>query len=267
MRLFAKLTCLMTLALTVLTGCGGGGNAPSGDSRVTKQEILSTVEQGFSSKEQRESFVVGPVSRFVRPSRSEDYSFFDEYLQVWVKTVGDNNEEIFGGNEEFFLDEALTIPAGKRLRTFTSGAMKQTSEVTAGSMKGYTETSSYVGSESGYTFDVTGSDPANGPFTLKMTYVTATGIATIRSGFRDAQGNTRFFDVQALTDGSYKVRYNNDQLFNFELNYTSEGAGTGTVTGSSELLPATITWDKQGSGTVTFKDGSKQNFTDFRFDI
>jgi hypothetical protein len=37
--------------------------------------------------------------------------------------------------------------------------------------------------------------------------------------------------------------------------------------GSSELLPATITWDPQGSGTITFKDGSKQSFTDFRFDI
>ncbi len=176
------------------------------------------------------------------------------------------------GGEDFFVDEALTTPAGKLRSSLSvsesgSATKGQTVEITAGPMKGYTETLSLFADESGLRYNVIGTDPVVGPFTMTGTYNTVTGIITVRNGFRDAQGNTRFYDVVSPGDGSYKVRYNNDLLFNFELSYTVEGAGTGTVTGSSELLPATITWDQKGSGTITFKDGSTQSFTDFSFDF
>jgi hypothetical protein len=50
------------------------------------------------------------------------------------------------------------------------------------------------------------------------------------------------------------------------LNYNADQSGTGTVTGDdTSVLPATIVWDANGSGTITFKDGSTETFENFQF--
>lgn len=257
----------LAVSVLALAGCGGGGSvaSPSAGTRVTKQEIVTAVEQGFASKQQ------GAASAgTVRITRAERPAFYDAFHQVWSVSLVDEASGSFG--EDYFVDEALTIPAGKARSFFTTGddgsvIRGQTVEVTAGPLKGYTATTNATGDSGGLRYDFQGVHPLYGPFKTTGVYVAATNLYTLQNRFGDAQGNARFYDIEYTGDGGSKVRYNSDTLFNFELNYTSTGAGTGTVTGSSELLPATITWDQQGSGTITFKDGSTQRFTDFRFDI
>jgi hypothetical protein len=247
-------------SLTLLAGCGGGGSVSSlpAGTRVTKQEIVAAVEQGFASKQQSQ----GAVSGTSRSTRSESLAVYNEFYELWVLPVE--------GGEDFFSDSALTQPAGKVRDFYTPGEQGQyskgsTIEITAGPHKGYSATSSVILDSTGLRYDVQGTHPARGPYSMVISSID--GVTVAKNGFRDAQGNVRYYDSEYRSDGTTKVRYNNDKLFNIELNYTAEGTGTGTVMGSSELLPATITWDPQGSGTITFKDGSKQSFTDFRFDI
>lgn len=117
----------------------------------------------------------------------------------------------------------------------------------------------------GLRYEFQGTSPAFGPFSTVGS--TVNGVTKIKNGFRDEQGNLRYYDIEYGIDSTTTVRYNNDKLFNLELSYTAEGRGTGTVTGASELLPATLTWDTLGSGTITFKDGSTQSFTNYRFEF
>jgi len=49
------------------------------------------------------------------------------------------------------------------------------------------------------------------------------------------------------------------------LEYRADRSGTGTVTGDDILLPATITWDADGNGSITFADQVKVSFTGFDF--
>jgi hypothetical protein len=251
------------VSVFALTGCGGGGSvtSPSTTTRVTKQEILTAVEQGFASKQQGQSGVSG-ASGATRATRAESLAFYNEFYELWVLPVE--------GGEDFFIDAALTQPAGKRRYFYTTGEQGQftkgsTVEITAGPQKGYTETINVIVDSTGLRYEFQGTSPEFGPFSTIGSSIN--GVTSIKNGFRDAQGNTRYYDIEYRSDSTTKVRYNNDKLFNIELSYTSEGTGTGTVTGSSELLPATVTWDRDGTGTITFKDGSTQSFTDFRFDI
>lgn len=254
-------------SLTLLAGCGGGGgvSSPSAGTRVTKQEIVTAVEQGFASQQQGAA-----ATGTMRITRAERPAFYDAFHQVWSVSVVEEASGSFG--DDYFVDEALTIPAGKARSFFTIGnggsvIRGQTVEVTAGPLKGYTATTNATGDSGGLRYDFQGAHPLYGPFKTTGVYVAATNLFTLQNRFGDAQGNARFYDIEYTGDGGSKVRYNSDTLFNFELSYTAEGTGAGTVTGSSELLPATITWDRVGSGSITFKDGSTQSFTDFRFDI
>ena len=253
----------LAASVFVLAGCGGGGSVtpPVEGTRVTKQEILTAVEQGFASKQQGQSGVSG-ASGASRATRAESLAVYNEFYELWVLPVE--------GGEDFFADAALTQPAGKMRYSYTTGEQGQfskgsTVEITAGPQKGYSATYSVILDSTGLRYDFQGTSPEFGPFSTVGSSIN--GVTTVKNGFRDPQGNMRYYDIEYGTDSTTKVRYNNDKLFNIELSYTAEGTGTGTVTGSSELLPATVTWDREGTGTITFKDGSTQSFTDFRFDI
>jgi len=67
-------------------------------------------------------------------------------------------------------------------------------------------------------------------------------------------------------DGTAQVTFDNQQWHRYTLDFNGDGSGTGTVSGNSDLLPATVAWDRTGTGTVTYKDGSVRNFENFRFD-
>lgn len=243
-----------------LVGCGGGGSvtSPSTATRVTKQEILTAVEQGFASKQQSQ----GGVSGATRATRAESLAVYNEFYALWVLPVE--------GGEDFFADAALTQPAGKMRYFYTPGEQGQfskgsTVEITAGPQKGYSATYSVILDSNGLRYDFQGTSPEFGPFSTVGSSIN--GVTIVKNGFRDPQGNMRYYDIEYRSDSTTTVRYNNDKLFNIELSYTAEGTGTGTVTGSSELLPATLTWDRDGTGVITFKDGSTQRFIDFRFDL
>lgn len=251
---------LALVSLSSLAGCGGSSAAPSASAsiRVTKQEVLTAVEQGFASKQQGQSAVSGTS----RSTRAESLGIYNEFYQLWALPVD--------GGDDFFADAALTQPAGKRRYSYSTGEQGQftkgsTIEITSGPQKGYTETINVVADSTGLRYEFTGTNPEFGPFST--TGSTINGITTVKNGFRDAQGNMRYYDVEYSSDSTTKVRYNNDKLFNIELIYAAEGTGAGTVTGSSELLPATLTWDRLGSGTITFKDGSAQSFANYRFEL
>jgi len=252
----------LAISVFALAGCGGGGDiyapAASPITPVTRKAILSAVEEGFASKQQSQ----GAVSGTIRATRAESLAVYNEFYELWVLPVD--------GGEDFFADAALTQPAGKMRYVSTSGEQGQfskssTVEITAGPQKGYNVTYSVIFDSNGLRYEFQGTSPEFGPFSTVGSSVN--GVTKIKNGFRDEQGNLRYYDIEYGLEGATTVRYNNDKLFNLALNYIGDGSGTGTVTGSSELLPATITWDQTGSGTITFKDGSTQSFSNYRFEL
>jgi hypothetical protein len=76
----------------------------------------------------------------------------------------------------------------------------------------------------------------------------------------------RRYECYYNKDGTSKVMFTDENGLEFTLNYNADQSGSGMVTGSdTTVLPATIVWDELGSGTITFRDGSKETFENFQF--
>ena len=81
----------------------------------------------------------------------------------------------------------------------------------------------------------------------------------------DSQGVSRSYLATFAADGTSRVTYDSQSEFQYTLEYRADRSGTGTVTGDDILLPATITWDADGNGSITFADQVKVSFTGFDF--
>lgn len=250
-------TILVALSV-LLAACGGSGggssasSTPSGDLRT---RVARSIEEGFTSQA---SVQGGGTSGGLK--LLGDTPEFDYYYQLWAKPVD--------GGFDYFVDEQLTEPAGtsRYSNTFDDNGnflSEGSIEILKGVRAGFRSTlrTEYVNGRIEYAY--TGTDPETGTFQT--------------TGYKDAEGGLYETRLQGLTgpervyrmtfkeDGTSVVEYNTDRDYRYTLNFAADRSGTGTVTGDSSLLPATITWDVEGTGTLTFADQSKLEFTGFDF--
>lgn len=245
-----------TLGLLFTTGCGGSGasSAPL-SSTAFKESVMSSLEQGFQAKSGASE--AGPSSR---QSRVSDNVYFDEYYELWAQQ-GE-------GVVKYFVDEALTQPAGKQTYSFgtTEGGIFTKSaslEITAGKFKGLTQTIQITVEADSYKFSFAGNNPDTGEYSAVGSYQNGTGQTDVK--YKDENGADRTYRVVSNADGTSRVEFNTGLNFVYTLNYAADGSGSGTVTGSNDLLPATITWNSSGDGQVNFADATSVSFTDFNF--
>jgi hypothetical protein len=245
-------------AAAVTIGCGGTSSAlVTQDGALLKADIAASVEQGFSAGESVSRSGGGSGGGSLAP---EDV-YFDDFFGLYANPVE--------GGLDYFLDEALTQPAGQE-RTTDSGvngsdfSQTSTTQITAGPRAGYQSTSTFSFSSSRLDLSVTGTDPETGSF--ETTGFFEGGAGEFSARYTDEQGVSRIYAVRFDESGAYQVTFNTGASYVYTLNFLSDDSGTGTVTGSNDLLPAQIVWNTEGDGQMTFADGSVLEIRGFDFE-
>lgn len=262
----AKALLLALLASAFLAGCGGAGSLISALTR-TKPELLAWVMAGFNSYSANagmELFIgqFGGRSR-TGQTREAGVPYFDEFIGVWVVDTYSTN----GYSAVYSLDEAGTLPAGTSSSTWvvTESGSNGTSQVriTAGPNAGYKLDSTYTtddllgsGSYSSLTDSpIYGSSQDQGEWA-------ADGSGSYLS--RWTSGDTfKAYQGSWLADGSWNSTSTSSDGYTMTQQGRADGSGTGSITGPDPLLPATVVWNTEGVGTITWADGSTSPITWF----
>jgi len=255
-----KYIAIIGVLAASLVGCGGSGSTPPmvGPSGM-KAEVIKAVAGGFNAKSTGQSQGTGGK----RIARRDGVSY-DSFYELYQQYITTNPLEI---RVNYFVDEALTQPAGFQAITISAngdtGIKACTINITAGPRSGHTAeiTSSYVGGRSEFSYR--GTDPKVGTFVASGFF--EDGAGEYRTADTDLQGVKREYIASYSADGTSRVEYDSPTSFRYTLNYAADQSGTGTVTGNSTLLPATIQWNAQGTGDITFADGTKVTFENFNF--
>jgi hypothetical protein len=254
---FSIFVALTVLASAALSGCGGSGSSSSNVSGAAlRTQVAKAIQNGFSSKSQGQSGTKN-VREVARPLVGD--SVFRPEYNLWATSVE--------GGVDFFVDEALTEVGGTERTSYVVDGANFTSTytvtLTKGILAGLKITNSKGMLDGRFVFDSSTDHPTEGKSTFKGFYQDGEGEFT--STYPGADGAARTYITKIHPDGSAEVTYPNDKDFTFALAYKSDSSGTGTVTGDNALLPATIVWDANGTGTVTFADGSTMNFINYQF--
>jgi hypothetical protein len=257
-RVQAALATLSLLAAVFSAGCGGTSAALiDQNSALLKAAIAESVEQGFSAGESVSRSSGGGGGGSFAPGDS----FFDEFFGLYAEPVADGID--------YFLDEALTQPAGQERTTETEGegvVFSQTTitQITAGPKAGYQSTATITFSDERLDLSVTGTDPNSGSFETTGSFEGGAGEFSAR--YTDEQGLNRTYSVRYEESGAYQVSFNTGSNFVYTLNFLADSSGSGTVTGNSDVLPAQVTWNTEGDGQMTFADGSVLEIRGFDFE-
>lgn len=257
-----KYIAICATGILFLVGCGGSGDSTISTSPSSlKANVVKAVAGGFNAKSTGQS-QGGSGKRIAR--REGDPVTYDSFYELYVKDV---SSDALNYRIDYFLDQALTQPAGFQSKTstvsdggFTSNG---TINITAGSRSGYTAeiTTSYIGTRLEFSFN--GTDPKVGSFTATRFF--QDGAGEYRTTDTDLQGVKREYIASYAADGTSRVEYDSPTSFRYTLNYAADQSGTGTVTGDNALLPATVQWNSEGTGDITFADGTKVSFENFNF--
>jgi len=245
------------IAGLVASGCGGGSSTPSVDRGIVRSRVETSLEEGFSTHAATSDLDDFDLStRFGEP-------VYDPFLALWTKF----SEE----GADYFTDEACTDPAGTLRFTLDidlegeTFAATMTQQVTKGPQAGTNVTTDIAVTNSGVTIDGSGTTPEMGTFTMTGS-LDANGAGTITATSKKGEEAARTYKVTYRADGTSQLLFDNAQWHRYMLEFNADGSGTGTITGTSDLFPANVVWDKTGTGKVTYKDGSVREFTNFRFD-
>jgi hypothetical protein len=248
-------SALMLCGAMAVIGCGGSGSS-SGTIGTTsmRTKVAKAVQEGFASKAAGDS-----SSRTAKPISLTAPGFYRPEYALWATDVT--------GGVDFFVDEALTQLGGTERSSFTfegsDFAATYTLNLTAGLLAGLKETRTKGMTNGLFTFSEEIDSPTEGKSSI--TGSVKDGEGEFNQTLTDLDGNTRKYVTRFHADGTVEVSYPNSSDFTFSLAYKSDSSGTGTVTGNSPLLPATIVWDNVGTGILTFADSSTLAFTNYQF--
>jgi hypothetical protein len=253
----AILASLSLIAALATFGCGSSTSAlVNQDAALLKASIAESVQQGFSAGSS-----VARTAGGGGGSLSEESAYFDEFFGLYAMPIADGID--------YFLDEARTQPAGQERTTQTvgeAGSFSQTTvlQITGGPRAGYQSTGSLAIDGSRVDLSLIGTDPASGSFETIGFFEGGAGEFSAR--YTDEQGQQRTFAVRFEESGAYEVASNTGANYLYTLSFAADDSGTGTVTGSNDLLPAQIVWNTEGDGQMTFADGSVLEIRGFDFE-
>jgi hypothetical protein len=261
-KLFA--TALCTAALLV-AGCGGGGSSTPSQSNLTKETVLSLLLSGVKNSSNIRTADSGETrsplhARQVRDGEEDKY--FDEWLGLWVKQqpgLIDNPE--LGGGELYFEDEALTVAAGHRLTWISDPGIypivgKEELLYTAGNFAGERDLYEWsVNEDSSGSSKGEGTYVGVGSFKFQGSW-NEMGISQFTERFTFIDGTWQDFTIKENDDLSYRLTITSSLGVKFILDFKDDQSGTGRIEGPATGLPATLVWDIDGNGTLTWSDGS-----------
>lgn len=242
------------------SGAGGGtstGGVNSGSASGSLPLVGAFIKNVASTPKAVRS------ARIRRAVRSRDASnlYFDDYLGLWVQETDTSTQSTY----LLFQDSAGAVPAGSIVTTYpaadsTTQVYASTYTFLAGVLSGshgsytysyYPDGSSYSSYQDavadGSSDSGTSTSTADGEYAWTSKSTLAGGLTTSdRGAFHpDGSGSTH----SRTSDGIISDYY-----------YNADGSGRGTIRGSADGLPAVIVWDNIGNTTITWADGTVDQY-------
>jgi hypothetical protein len=262
-----KFFAAAALAVVVLiAGCGGGGSSSPATSNLTKENVLELLLAGVknSSNIRTADGAEARVSRHARQVREgeDQEKYFDEWLGLWVKQQpGLNDQPELGSGELYFVDEALTQSAGHSLTWVSEAGVypvtgKRELTLTAGNFAGERDLYEYsVNEDSSGSSKGEGNYPGVGSFKFQGSWNEG-GISQFSERFTFVDGTWQDYSIKENQDLSFRLAIESSVGVKFTLDFKEDQSGTGRIEGPATGLPATLVWDIDGNGTITWSDGS-----------
>jgi hypothetical protein len=254
------LLSLVAALLISLVGCGGGGSGSS-NGALSKQQMLAIlgrgVERGLAMSDAGAS---GP-RRSQQPRVSADL-VYDELLDLWVRHVeGDPENPEAPSGEKYFADEQGLVDGGYNYIWFSDptslpNVIRIEAKYLAGNLTGVEEA---IRIESGQ--DESGSLTSHNvyPHEGMMDYTgswDAAGLGQWQGRFTLNDGSWEQYTFVRDAEGGPDFTIESSSGITYAFHFAEDGSGTGTITGPGDLLPATIVWDTEGTGVVTWRDST-----------
>lgn len=254
----AILAALLAFAsLAAIVGCGGsdpaGGGTTSARQRIVNMVLTGSMARGNGAE--MANLGGGPLARAARDP------YYSDWLELWV--VDSATETSY--ESLYFVDEALTQEAGHSRYLWTqaeSGAFSQTfdEKITAGPMSGTENMGLYQMTADGtVTCVFSGRSPQFGSYEGEGVW-SPSGFGSYRSRYTDTNGVWTEYQCAYGVDGASTVQMSNSEGFGFVMNFAPDMSGNGQITGNADGLPATMVWDTNGQGTITWADGTTSPF-------
>ena len=198
-------------------------------------------------------------------SRGGDTYWHEEY-QLWAEDflVGDPQAQHTWGTH-FFLDEAATQPAGDDIWQ-SNWAVSPTVDdqelrITGGQWTGLlTNTHVEVYNDGRGSEVADGFIPRAGNWEYTMSW-TSGGSATVDAKYTDLQGSWRRYLLKPDYDEGQDITITTSVGVKAVMAFDPDYAGTGQITGPSAILPATMEWNSEGIGIITWADASTTEFS------
>lgn len=186
--------------------------------------------------------------------------YYDEWLGLWVQV--DKSDTAF--SMLFYTDEAKQHPAGHMTSTWPQDwttypvVWSSDYEFTAGTMSG--SHGSYVSRmDSETSGSMTYDSTWDGNRYQGQSIWNEEGSAwSSRSESSDGFWSTDSGDFHS--NGSGTTTSENSLGYRTRFTWNSDGSGNGRLEGPDSGLPATIIWDAMGDGTITYADGTVDEF-------
>jgi hypothetical protein len=186
--------------------------------------------------------------------------YFDEWLGLWVQSSLLSNEFRY----DFFEDEAKSMPAGHMSMKWPaegSGYPQRWSSdfrFDAGTMVG--SKGIFTGVQASEQVGSMEYDSLWAGSRAKGSSDWSPAGSTWKNRSDSADGSWTKDRGEFLADGSGVTHSKNSLGYASEYRWLSSGAGSGTIAGPDAGLPARIVWDASGEGTITYADGTSEEF-------
>lgn len=186
--------------------------------------------------------------------------YYNDWLQLWVEDTYDERSY----QEHYFVDEAKTQPAGFLYSSFDFSGLNSGTQfeysITAGPMSGSNGKVVYENTGSRHTWTSNFFDSVENVRSSGMMAYNDDGSGENHSQLLFGDGTSMTTDSQFRSDGSFSMSCTDQEGISTVQNFNPDGSGNGTITGQREGLPASMQWDTMGHGTITWANGTVDEF-------
>ncbi len=279
------ISIIAAVAAVLIAGCGGSGGSGGGAS-LSKDQVAQFLTRGFTAIQSghgngggglrpamakaTHAAKTAPKAQASRVAAlgSEEFVWFDSQFELYyVEFMEGDPGGVHDWGKHYFVDQEMTQPAGDEIWHSVWGTTPETDDqtinITAGPMTGYHIETHYTAAGDGHHTEIgTGHIPGEFDYEYTLTS-TEGGLATIKEKYTYPDESWVSYenvpnDDQGGAGNVYTVKTSVGVVMS--LNFGPEYDGTGTITGPSSVLPATIEWDNNGTGTVHWHDGTTTTF-------
>jgi hypothetical protein len=260
-------------SITLLSGCGGGSGseavattrlAPTAKTVVAVDNLLGGYGQARVTSDVQSK---GQATRATQASRITRtvVNGFDSLYSLYFTVDDSPADSVYRYN--YFEDAALNIPAGQSTQSYGTSqgvfGLITSVSLTKGPLAGLTGSSNAFksGTVSNYDSEITTPNVGKTVSTFRGAVDTGGILGTGSHVFTSVSGYRSQATFSYKIDGSKQYTTSDSNNYASNFNFAADASGQGTITGTDPGLPASAVWDTKGTGTVTWADGSKTNFT------